>query len=68
VEHFGKLSIGGAPAASVPPALSNGKARAAFFLNGLDPNGTFDQRVGTWAGGTVHSASSASASSTLSAS
>ena len=47
--HFDKLSIGGAVAASVQPALTNGNPAAEYFLNSLDPNGTFDQRVGVWA-------------------
>lgn len=47
--HFDKLSIGGATAASVQPALTNGSPAAEYFLNSLDPNGTFDQRVGVWA-------------------
>jgi hypothetical protein len=47
--HFGHLSIGGAVAASVQPALTNGSAPAEYFLNALDPNGTFDNRLGVWA-------------------
>jgi hypothetical protein len=47
--HFDKLSIGGTVAASVQPALTNGNPAAEYFLNSLDPNGTFDQRVGVWA-------------------
>jgi hypothetical protein len=47
--HFDKLDIGGAIAASVQPSLTTGTAPAEFFLNSLDPNGTFDQRVGVWA-------------------
>jgi hypothetical protein len=47
--HFDKLNIGGAVAASVQPALTTGNAPAEFFLNSLDPNGTFDQRIGVWA-------------------
>jgi hypothetical protein len=47
--HFSKLNIGGAVAASVQPALTNGNPAAEYFLNSLDPNGTFDQRVGVWA-------------------
>jgi hypothetical protein len=47
--HFDKLNIGGAAAASVQPSLTTGTAPAEFFLNSLDPNGTFDQRVGVWA-------------------
>jgi hypothetical protein len=47
--HFDKLSIGGAVAASIQPALTSGNPAAEYFLNSLDPNGTFDQRVGVWA-------------------
>jgi hypothetical protein len=47
--HFDKLNIGGAPAASVQPAITSGNPQAEFFLNSLDPNGTFDQRIGVWA-------------------
>ena len=47
--HFDKLNIGGTIAASVQPAITTGNAPAEFFLNSLDPNGTFDQRVGAWA-------------------
>ena len=47
--HFGNLSIGGTIAASVQPALTTGAPSAEYFLNSLDPNGTFDQRVGLWA-------------------
>ena len=47
--HFDNLAIGGAPAASVQPAITSGTPQAEFFLNSLDPNGTFDQRIGVWA-------------------
>ena len=47
--HFDKLSIGGAVANSIQPALTSGNPAAEYFLNSLDPNGTFDQRVGVWA-------------------
>ena len=47
--HFGNLHIGGALAASVQPALTNGSSPAEYFLNSLDPNGTFDNRLGVWA-------------------
>jgi hypothetical protein len=47
--HFDKLSIGGAVAASIQPALTTGNTPAEYFLNSLDPNGTFDQRIGVWA-------------------
>lgn len=47
--HFDNLSIGGAIATSVQPALSTGSPQAEFFLNSLDPNGTGDNRIGAWA-------------------
>jgi hypothetical protein len=47
--HFDNLSIGGALATSVQPATTNGNPDAEFFLNSLDPFGTFDNRVGVWA-------------------
>ena len=47
--HFDNLNVGGAIAASVQPALTTGSAPAEYFLSSLDPNGTFDQRIGVWA-------------------
>jgi hypothetical protein len=47
--HFDNLNIGGSVATSVQPALTTGKSPAEYFLNSLDPNGTFDQRIGVWA-------------------
>ena len=48
--HFDNLTIGGSVAASVQPALTTtGNPAAEYFLNSLDPNGTFDQRIGVWA-------------------
>lgn len=47
--HFGKLSIGGAQAASVQPALTTGAAPAEYFMSSLDPTETADDRVGVWA-------------------
>ena len=47
--HFNKLNIGGAPAASVQPALTSGAPVAEYFLSALDPHATFDQRIGVWA-------------------
>jgi hypothetical protein len=47
--HFGHLSIGGAVAATVQPAITNGASNAEYFMNSLDPNVTFDNRVGVWA-------------------
>lgn len=48
--HFGNLGIGGTIAASVQPAITNdSSAKAEYFLNSLDPFGTFDNRIGVWA-------------------
>jgi len=47
--HFDNLTSGDAIAASVQPATSNGEPGAEFFLNSLDPFGTFDNRLGVWA-------------------
>lgn len=47
--HYKNLSIGGALAASVQPALTDGPAPAEYFLSSLDPNGTGDKRLGVWA-------------------
>jgi len=48
--HFGNLGIGGAIAASVEPAITvDTTAPAEYFLNSLDPFGTFDNRIGVWA-------------------
>jgi hypothetical protein len=47
--HFADLSSGGALVDSIQPALTNGSAPAEFFLNSLDPNATFDHRLGVWA-------------------
>jgi len=47
--HFDNLSIGGAVAASIQPATTNGASDAEFFMNSLDPFGTFDNRIGVWA-------------------
>ena len=44
--HYDNLNVGGALASSVQPALTTGSAPAEYFLSSLDPNGTFDQRVG----------------------
>jgi hypothetical protein len=47
--HFGNLSIGGTVASSVQPAISYGIPNAEYFMNSLDPNSTFDNRIGVWA-------------------
>jgi hypothetical protein len=47
--QFDNLTIGGAPAASVQPAISHGNQPAEYFLSSLDPDGTGDNRIGVWA-------------------
>jgi hypothetical protein len=47
--RYKDLSIGGALALSVQPALTFGPAPAEYFLSSLDPNGTGDNRIGVWA-------------------
>ncbi len=49
VVHFGNLSVGGAIAYHLQPAITHGSAPAEYFLNALDPNNTFDNRLGVWA-------------------
>jgi len=47
--RFGSLSIAGQAAYHVQPAISYGTPSAEYFLDSLDPNGTFDNRLGVWA-------------------
>jgi hypothetical protein len=47
--HFSDLRIGGAIAASVQPAISFGTPDAEYFMDSLDPNLTFNNRIGVWA-------------------
>jgi hypothetical protein len=47
--QFGNLSIGGAISYHVQPAIAYTNPPAEFFMNSLDPNGTFDHRIGVWA-------------------
>jgi hypothetical protein len=47
--HFGNLSIGGMVPVAVEPAITNGASNAEYFMNSLDPFGTFDHRLGVWA-------------------
>ena len=49
VVHFGNLTVGSNVAASVQPALTYGASDAEYFMNSLDPFGTFDHRIGVWA-------------------
>ena len=47
--HFGSLSVAGVIAYRLQPATTYGSAPAEYFMNTLDPNGTFDNRIGVWA-------------------
>ena len=47
--HFGNLSIAGVITYHVQPAISYTSAPAEFFMDSLDPNSTFDNRLGVWA-------------------
>ncbi|MDQ2905591.1 MAG: hypothetical protein M3Y81_18860 [Chloroflexota bacterium] len=47
--QYNNLSIGGAIAASLQPAITNGNPAAEYFVSSLDPNGTFDHRLAVWA-------------------
>lgn len=47
--HFGNLSIGGTIPVSVQPAITYSASNAEYFMNSLDPFGTFDNRLGVWA-------------------
>jgi hypothetical protein len=47
--RFGSLSIGGALAYHAEAAITYGNAPAEYFMASLDPNSTFDNRLGVWA-------------------
>lgn len=47
--RFGELSQAGAPAYHVQAAITYGSPSAEYFLSSLDPNSTFDNRLGLWA-------------------
>lgn len=47
--QFGNLSIGGSITYHLQPAISYTNAPAEFLMDSLDPNGTFDNRIGVWA-------------------
>ncbi len=49
VVHFGGLSLAGVIAYHLQPANEHGSAPAEYFMNSLDPNNTFDNRLGVWA-------------------
>ncbi len=47
--RFAHLHIAGVRALTIEPAASTGNPGAEYFMNALDPNGTFDNRIGVWA-------------------
>jgi hypothetical protein len=47
--HFGNLSIDGVISYHVQPAIGYSNSPAEFFMDSLDPNSTFDNRLGVWA-------------------
>jgi hypothetical protein len=49
VVHFSGLSLAGVIAYHLQPAIEYSNASAEYFINALDPNSTFDNRLGVWA-------------------
>ena len=49
VVHYSGLSVAGVIAYHLQPANEHTSANAEFFMNSLDPNNTFDNRLGVWA-------------------
>lgn len=47
--RFAHLHIAGGRALTIEPAISTGNPGAEYFMNSLDPNHTFDNRIGVWA-------------------
>ena len=47
--HYGNLSVAGVVAYHLQPAISYSDPNAEYFLNSLDPNNTYDNRLGVWA-------------------
>lgn len=47
--QFGNLSIAGSITYHLQPAIAYTNAPAEFLMDSLDPNGTFDNRIGVWA-------------------
>ncbi len=47
--RFGSLNVAGTIAFHVQPATSYNNPPAEYFMNSLDPNSTFDNRIGVWA-------------------
>ena len=49
VIRYGSLSVDGVIGYHIQPAIEHTSASAEYFLNSLDPNNTFDNRLGVWA-------------------
>ncbi|MGH2501430.1 MAG: hypothetical protein ACRDID_02830 [Ktedonobacterales bacterium] len=49
VVHFSGLNIGGSVVYHLQPAVEHSNSSAEYFVNSLDPNNTFDNRLGVWA-------------------
>ncbi len=47
--HYGNLSIAGVIAYHLQPAITYSNPNAEYFMNSLDPNNTYDNRLGVWA-------------------
>ncbi len=47
--HYGNLSVAGVIAYHLQPATTYSNPNAEYFMNSLDPNNTFDNRLGVWA-------------------
>jgi hypothetical protein len=47
--HFGNLNIADVQTLAIEPAVTNGPSDAEYFLEAIDPNHTFDNRIGVWA-------------------
>jgi hypothetical protein len=49
VVHYGNLNLAGVTPYHLQPANEYTSAPAEYFMNSLDPNNTFDNRLGVWA-------------------
>lgn len=49
VVHYSNLSAGGVTPYHLQPANEYTSASAEYFMNSLDPNNTYDNRLGVWA-------------------
>jgi hypothetical protein len=49
VIHYSNLNLAGVTPYHLQPAVEHQSASAEYFMNSLDPNNTFDNRLGVWA-------------------